>query len=109
ADGMMISVLRIGPSHSGANNDTEAASQTSAVERSAAVVHIGTLSDFACSPQAYLDFAGQPSTAELLAGQPQATHYFIQTRGANWRQAALTVKDQTQIIRRFYLLGQSPE
>lgn len=98
ADGLAISVLQIGHAPSGSNNET-----------SAAVVHIGAMDDLACDPQSCLDFLGQPATAELLARQPQATHYFIHTRGSNWQQADLTVKDQNQIIRRFYLLGQSPE
>ena len=98
ADGLTISVLEIGPAHSDPNNGT-----------GAAVVHIGTMNDLACDEQSCLDFTAQPATAELLDRQPQATHYFIHTRGSNWQQADLTVKDRTQIVRRFYLLGQSPE
>lgn len=109
ADGLAISVLQIGPEPKRAKDATDATSQTSAQVSNTAVVHVGAMNDLICTPHTCLDFVSQPATAELLSGQPQATHYFIQSRGSNWQQADLTVKDQTQIIRRFYLLGQSPE
>ena len=124
ADGLTLSVLHIGPreGHPDTAQASTSATGKSATGKSAtdepaieaqgvttAVVHLGRLDDMSVSPQAWLDFAVQPATVELLAQRPQANHYFIHTRGSNWQQADLTVKDQTQIIRRFYLLGQSPE
>lgn len=48
--------------------------------------------------------------AERASTWPNALHYFVSWRGADWKDVDRnTVKKQTQIARRLYLLGESPE
>lgn len=101
ADGLAINVLEIDAS--------QTAKQSSSAEPSVAMVHLGELDQLAADAETLLGFANSPRAATILAEQPSARHYFIRTRNADWQQADLTVKQQTQIVRRFYLLGQMPE
>ncbi len=74
-----------------------------------AIVHIGAIEAVANDPESLLRFAGSPTTTALLSAQPNATHYFIHTQFGDWQTDQLTVKQRSQIVRRFYLLGQTPE
>ena len=49
------------------------------------------------------------ASAKSLAAAPNATHYFIQSRVANWAASIPGLRGQTQAVRRFYLLGTMPE
>ncbi|MCA9182362.1 MAG: acetylxylan esterase, partial [Planctomycetales bacterium] len=101
ADGHAISILEIdaSPAHR----------QSGSSEPSVAMVHLGELDDLAADTESLSGFSNSPRAVAMLAEQPSAKHYFIRTRNANWQQADLTVKQKTQIVRRFYLLGQMPE
>ncbi len=77
--------------------------------RGEAIVHVGTIEEVANNPESLLKFANSPTTTALLSTQPNATHYFIHTQIADWQTDELTVKQRNQIVRRFYLLGQTPE
>lgn len=105
-DGLAISVLEIEPS---SVKDAPSEKQPSAQSPHDSLVHIGLLDQIADDSAALLAFARNETTATLLAQHPAATHYFIRSRGADWQQAGLSVKKQNQIVRRFYLLGQTPE
>jgi hypothetical protein len=94
-DGLSLSILEI-----------ESASPNVAAE---SIVHVGALDQIAPDRESLLNFVQAAATSALLSKQPAATHYFIQTRAADWQQADLTVKQRNQIVRRFYLLGQMPE
>ncbi len=49
------------------------------------------------------------AAAKRLAATPNATHYFVQSRVANWAASIPSLRKQTQTARRFYLLGTMPE
>ncbi len=53
--------------------------------------------------------AQAPEITAWLARFPNRTHYFVRWRGAAWMDAATSVKAEHQLVRRFYLLGSSPE
>ena len=54
------------------------------------------------------DFIRGPAS-QFLAESPDATHYFVQSRVANWTAGLSGLKKQIQTARRFYLLGIMPE
>ncbi len=95
ADGLSIAILEV--------------TRSNRSELDEALVHIGAIDDVAQDPKSLLAFTESSSTATLLTEQPHATHYFIRTRGADWQQTNLTIKKQNQIVRRFYLLGETTE
>lgn len=101
ADGLAITVLEIDAS--------QAAGRAGSSEPSVEMVHLGELDELATDAESLVGFANNAKTAALLAERPSAKHYFIRARNADWQQADLTVKQETQIVRRFYLLGQMPE
>ena len=77
--------------------------------RGKVIVHIGTIEAVANNTASLLKFANSPTTTALLSVQPYAKHYFIHTQIADCQTNELTVKQSNQIVRRFYLLGQTPE
>ena len=98
ADGLQLSILEIAPAEADAPQS-----------RTHAQVHLGQLDAVTDDEAGLMEFASRPATARLLSQQPTHTFYFVRTRGADWQQAGGTVKQHTQVVRRFYLLGQTPE
>ena len=44
-----------------------------------------------------------------MSSASASTHYFVQSRNANWQANAGSLKNRIHTVRRFYLLGQMPE
>ena len=81
----------------------------------ATCVHLGAMQtvdlgaiDAQLNVPAIEDFIRGPAS-QLLAQSKDATHYFIQSRVANWTAGLSGLKKQIQTARRFYLLGIMPE
>ncbi|MEZ6134727.1 MAG: alkaline phosphatase D family protein [Pirellulaceae bacterium] len=50
-----------------------------------------------------------PEIASALKAFPERTHYFLRWRGATWLGDATSVKQAHMIVRRLYLLGETPD
>lgn len=92
SDGHAISILAI-----------ESASE------SLAHVHVGAIESIELSSETIEKFLEGGDATQLISEAPTAAHFFIQSRNSNWQARARTLKDRTQTVRRFYLLGQMPE
>lgn len=44
-----------------------------------------------------------------LTAEPDGTHCFVQARGGDWQPQLSSLRERTHTVRRFYLLGQTPE
>lgn len=56
-----------------------------------------------------LELSSQAAIADALKAAPGVTQYFVHWRGADWFAGPASVKARHHLVRRFYLLGQSPE
>ncbi len=72
-------------------------------------VHLGLIDSLDLNTTSIEDFLGTSEVQRMLSKDSQTTHYFIQSRNADWQSKAGTVKNRTHTVRRFYLLGQMPE
>ncbi|MEZ6074115.1 MAG: hypothetical protein R3C56_00140 [Pirellulaceae bacterium] len=100
ADGLAITVLEIDASR--------AAGRAGSSEPSVEMVHLGELDELATDAESLVGFANNADSRACWPSDrvPSTTSF---ARNADWQQADLTVKQETQIVRRFYLLGQMPE
>ncbi len=83
-----------------------------ALERAGAeppVVHVGDIDALQLMPEHIAKFCESDEARKLTALAQNATHYFIQSRAADWQSQVQSLKERTQTVRRFYLLGQMPE
>ena len=72
-------------------------------------VHLGALDTIALSDASIEMFLDSEEATRLISNDSAATHYFIQSRNANWQVLSGSLKNRIQTVRRFYLLGQMPE
>lgn len=73
------------------------------------IVHLIAASPEALAAESVGDALQQPEVSEWLALFPRRTHYFVAWRGADWMSSTSTPQQQHMLVRRFYLLGQTPE
>ncbi len=110
-DGLTLDVLQIESSLLSSSVETRSAENSDDVSQTSngPIVHVGKLDRVANDNASLFDFAHLPATIELLSHSPNVDHFFVRTRGANWQQADTNVAKKNHFIRRFYLLGQTPD
>jgi hypothetical protein len=78
-------------------------------DRSPAHVHLGQIDSLEFSADAIAKFTDSDAVKQLVTSDNKSSHYFVQSRNANWQAGVSSLKNRMHIVRRFYLLGQMPE
>ncbi|MCA9131796.1 MAG: alkaline phosphatase D family protein, partial [Planctomycetales bacterium] len=73
------------------------------------VIHLGIADTSEWDGQSAESWWALESVQRVLAAMPDRGHYFVKWRGAHWLPQTERAKKRNQLVRRFYLLGQSPE
>ncbi len=92
SDGLVISILAI-----------------ESTDKSAARIHVGSIDKIELEESSIRQYLESEPASRLISGNASANHYFIQSRNSNWQANASNLKNRTQVVRRFYLLGEMPE
>ncbi len=110
-DGLTLDILQIASSRASAATRTQPAEQSAVVSPTAnsPIIHVGELDSVTNDQAGLRDFANLPTTRTILSQATNIDHFFVRTRGADWQRANLSVKEKTHVVRRLYLLGQTPD
>lgn len=72
-------------------------------------IHVGDINGVEMNANSITKFLESDKAVRLVSSDASTTHYFIQSRNANWQTYSKSLKGRIQTVRRFYLLGQMPE
>ncbi len=72
-------------------------------------VHVGGIDAVDLNHDSIVKYLDSDEARNRIANDSSATHYFVQSRNANWLSRTNGLKSKIQTVRRFYLLGQMPE
>ena len=76
---------------------------------SLAQVRVGAIESLELNSTSIEKFLEGEEARRLMSIESASTHYFVQSRNANWQANAGSLKNRIHTVRRFYLLGQMPE
>jgi hypothetical protein len=73
------------------------------------MVHAGVADTWEWNASSIPRVQSDPGFKSLLDTFPDREHYFVRWCGAHWPASTTSVKAENQLVRRYYLVGRSPE